>query len=75
MPSPLVRRQEAQTFGILGLGRIGTAAALRARALGYRVVFHDPHLPNGADRALGIARARTWTSCWRSPTCSPSTRR
>ena len=59
MASPLVRRQEAQTFGILGLGRIGTAAALRARALGYRVVFHDPHLPNGADRALGIARART----------------
>jgi C-terminal binding protein len=59
MPSPLVRRQEAQTFGVLGLGRIGTAAALRARALGYRVVFHDPHLPNGADRALGIGRART----------------
>jgi C-terminal binding protein len=58
MPSPLVRRQEAQTFGIVGLGRIGTAAALRAAALGYRVVFHDPHLPNGADRALGIARAR-----------------
>ena len=58
MPSPLVRRQENQTFGVLGLGRIGTAAALRARALGYRVVFHDPHLPNGADRALGIARAR-----------------
>jgi C-terminal binding protein len=59
MASPLVRRQEAQTFGVLGLGRIGTAAALRARALGYRVVFHDPHLPNGADRALGIGRART----------------
>jgi C-terminal binding protein len=57
--SPLVRRQDVQTFGVLGLGRIGTAAALRARALGYRVVFHDPHLPNGADRALGIGRART----------------
>jgi len=57
--SPLVRRQEAQTFGLLGLGRIGTATALRARALGYRVVFHDPNLPNGADRALGVGRART----------------
>ena len=59
LPSPLLRRQEVQTFGLLGLGRIGTATALRARAFGYRVVFHDPHLPNGADRALGIARART----------------
>jgi len=34
MPHPAVRRQEVQTFGILGLGRIGTAAALRAKALG-----------------------------------------
>jgi phosphoglycerate dehydrogenase-like enzyme len=59
MPSPLHRRQEVQTFGILGLGRIGAAAALRAKALGYRVVFHDPYLPNGWDRALGIGRART----------------
>jgi phosphoglycerate dehydrogenase-like enzyme len=58
-PSPLVRRQEVQTFGILGLGRIGTAAALRAKALGYRVLFHDPYLPNGYDRAVGIQRART----------------
>ncbi|NOG71710.1 NAD(P)-dependent oxidoreductase [Roseicella sp. DB1501] len=59
MPSPLHRRQEVQRFGILGLGRIGSAAALRARALGYQVVFHDPYQPNGWDRALGIARART----------------
>ena len=59
MPSPLHRRQEAQTFGILGLGRIGSAAALRAKAFGYRVAFFDPHLPNGWDRALGVHRART----------------
>jgi C-terminal binding protein len=57
--SSLVRRLDVQTFGIIGLGRIGTAAALRARAFGFRVVFFDPYLPNGADRALGIARART----------------
>jgi C-terminal binding protein len=57
--SPLHRRQQVQTFGILGLGRIGTATALRAKAFGYRVVFFDPHLPNGWDRALGIGRART----------------
>lgn len=59
MHSPLVRRQEVQTFGVLGLGRIGTAAALRAKAMGYRVVFFDPYLPNGYDRAVGVARAKT----------------
>ena len=48
-----------QTFGIIGLGRIGTAVALRARAFGFRVVFYDPYLPNGADLALGIGRAAT----------------
>src|SRR5205085_2368145 len=53
----LIRRLGVQTFGIIGLGRIGTAVALRARAFGFRVMFYDPHLPNGADLALGIARA------------------
>jgi C-terminal binding protein len=57
--SPLVRRFGVQTLGIVGLGRIGTAVALRAKALGFRVVFYDPYRPNGADLALGIGRART----------------
>jgi phosphoglycerate dehydrogenase-like enzyme len=53
----LVRRLGVQTFGIIGLGRIGTAVALRARAFGFQVMFHDPYLPNGVELALGIARA------------------
>jgi phosphoglycerate dehydrogenase-like enzyme len=53
---PLVRRTSAQTFGIVGLGRIGTAAALRAKALGFRVVFFDPNLPNGAELGVGVER-------------------
>lgn len=57
--SPLIRRAEVQGFGIVGLGRIGTAVALRAKAFGFKVRFFDPHLPNGVDRALGIGRART----------------
>ena len=48
-----------QTFGIVGLGRIGTAVALRANAFGFRVMFYDPYLPNGAELALGIDRAAT----------------
>ncbi|GAC1482028.1 MAG: C-terminal binding protein [Acetobacteraceae bacterium] len=56
-PSPLLRRTSAQTFAVLGLGRIGTAVALRAKALGFAVVFFDPYRPNGAELALGIGRA------------------
>lgn len=59
IPGELVRRASVQTFGIIGLGRIGTAAALRARAFGFRVVFYDPYLPRGAELALGIERAES----------------
>lgn len=59
LDSPLIQRASEQTFGIIGLGRIGTAVALRAKAFGFRVVFFDPYLPNGVDRALGITRARS----------------
>ena len=56
---PLIRRTSAQRFGVVGLGRIGTAVALRAKALGFQVAFFDPYLPSGADLALGIGRAPT----------------
>ena len=41
---------------MVGCGRIGTAAALRAKALGLDVVFYDPYLRQGMDKALGIRR-------------------
>ena len=54
-----MRRLRDLTFGIVGLGRIGTATALRAKALGFNVCFCDPYLPNGADKAVGISRTHT----------------
>ncbi len=57
--SPLIKRAQEQGFGIVGLGRIGTAVALRAKAFGFKVRFFDPYLPNGVDRALGIQRCRS----------------
>jgi phosphoglycerate dehydrogenase-like enzyme len=59
MTGPLVRRAGVQTFGIVGIGRIGTAVALRARAFNFRVVFFDPERPSGWELGLGISRART----------------
>lgn len=52
-----MRRLRTLQFGLIGLGAIGTATALRAKALGFRVVFHDPYLPRGTRKALGVERA------------------
>lgn len=51
-----VRRLRGRVFGIIGLGRIGTAAALRARALGMDVRYYDPYVPDGRDKSLGVTR-------------------
>src|SRR5439155_12624045 len=51
-----IRRLRGRVFGIIGLGRIGTATAVRAKALGMDVAFYDPHKPDGYDKALGLRR-------------------
>lgn len=50
-------RIRGQCFGVVGCGRIGSAAALRAKAFGFRVVFYDPYLASGYEKALGVERA------------------
>ncbi|MBM3845513.1 MAG: C-terminal binding protein [Verrucomicrobia bacterium] len=54
-----MRRLRGRTFGVLGLGRIGMAAALRAKAFGFRVVFYDPYVSNGVDKAVGVDQVDT----------------
>jgi len=53
-----VRRLRGATVGIVGLGRIGLAAARRAAAFDTKVIFYDPYLPNGAELAVGFERVR-----------------
>ncbi|NNG04668.1 MAG: C-terminal binding protein, partial [Inquilinus sp.] len=55
--APLPRRIRGRRLGIVGLGRIGTATALRAKAFGMEVIAHDPYLPRGQEIAVGVARA------------------
>jgi D-3-phosphoglycerate dehydrogenase/C-terminal binding protein len=56
--SPLYRLR-GRVFGIVGLGRIGMATAVRAKAIGMDVRFFDPYLPDGYDKAIGIRRVES----------------
>jgi C-terminal binding protein len=57
--TPLFRLRN-RVCGIVGLGRIGTATALRAKSLGMDVAFYDPYKPDGYDKALGIRRVESF---------------
>lgn len=54
-----LHRLRGRVFAVVGLGRIGTAAAVRAGALGMQVTFYDPYKDDGYDKALGVRRAET----------------
>ena len=49
-------RLRGKTLGIIGLGRIGTATAMRAKAFGLNIVYFDPYIEDGYDKALGLTR-------------------
>ena len=46
-------------LGIVGLGRIGSAMALRGKSLGMDVAYFDPYKADGYDKVLGIRRVET----------------
>jgi phosphoglycerate dehydrogenase-like enzyme len=47
--TPLPRPLRGMTIGLVGLGRIGRAVAVRARAFGMRVIACDPLIPDEPD--------------------------
>lgn len=51
-----LRRLRGRVLGIVGLGRIGSATALRGKALGMDVAYYDPYAPDGRDKSLGVRR-------------------
>lgn len=52
-------RIAGRTLGAVGMGPVGTATALRAKAFGMRVVTFDPYLPRGQELSLGIDRVES----------------
>jgi lactate dehydrogenase-like 2-hydroxyacid dehydrogenase len=55
----LMRRLRGGTFGIVGLGRIGIATALRAKAFGMSVLAYDPYAARGTEIAVGVERVES----------------
>ena len=66
---PYIRRVRGSTLGLVGLGRIGSAMALRAKACGFDVAFFDPYREDGADKALGIRREPSLRALLASSDC------
>jgi len=52
----LLRRLNGQKIGLIGLGRIGNAVAIRAKAFGLNVSFFDPYLSIGIEKVFGYNR-------------------
>ncbi|MGE0214481.1 C-terminal binding protein [Mycolicibacterium sp.] len=51
---PGVHRPDVQTFGLYGLGRIGSQVATIAASLGYTVIAHDPAVAASDAEELGV---------------------
>jgi len=49
-------RLSGATIGIIGMGRIGTAVAVRSKSFGLSICFYDPYLPVGIDKVFGYER-------------------
>ena len=64
-----VRRIRGSTLGLVGLGRIGTAVAVRAKSFGFEVSFYDPFKDDGYEKALGIKRYDTIEELFQKSDC------
>ncbi len=60
--NPIYRFRE-QVLGILGLGKIGTATALKAKGLGFRVIAYDPYVLDEVMRSRGVEPVDFDTLC------------
>jgi D-3-phosphoglycerate dehydrogenase len=49
-----LHRAEAQTLGLLGMGRIGSLVAAMGQAIGFKVQAYDPYLPPSQAEGMGV---------------------
>jgi D-3-phosphoglycerate dehydrogenase len=51
---PRLTRIRGRTLGLLGVGRIGSAVAQRAKGFGLRILGHDPYVSGELFRQMGV---------------------
>ncbi len=51
-----IKRSSKLNVGIIGIGRIGTAVAMRLKPFGYNINFYDPYANRGVEKSLGLNR-------------------
>ncbi len=51
-----LKRLRGSTLGVLGLGRIGSATAIRAKTFGMNVCYFDPYISDGIDKVLNVKK-------------------
>ncbi|CAL8129474.1 unnamed protein product [Orchesella dallaii] len=49
-------RIRGQTLGLIGFGSVGRAVSIRAKFLGFNVMFYDPFIVDGYDITYGVTR-------------------
>jgi len=54
-----LKRIRGAKLGLVGFGNIGKAVAVRAKAFGFDIIFYDPYVADGNDKALGVSRVDT----------------
>ena len=55
-PSNSLKRLNSLNVGIIGLGRIGTSLALKAKPIFNSVSFYDPYITTGIEKSLSLSR-------------------
>ena len=64
-----MKRIRDSRLGLVGLGRIGTAVAVRAKSFGFSISFYDPYKEDGYEKALGVKRCETIEELFQTSDC------
>ena len=60
------KRLKDLSLGVIGLGRIGTALTQRSKSIFKEILFYDPLIEDGYDKALGLKKEEKLTNLFKN---------